>query len=90
MVESDSSARVIQNLVGYPAAVEQYKAVPTESFIKEDPSLLDPRALEPLSGRKQWKLRHNKRIHKPLKADKKGYIGGSWSSPENLINFAFC
>jgi hypothetical protein len=52
MVESDSSARVIQNLVGYPAAVEQYKAVPTESFIKEDPSLLDPRALEPLSGRK--------------------------------------
>ena len=52
MVESDSQAKIIQNLVGYPAAVEQYKTVPTDNFIKEDPTLLDPKALEPLSGRK--------------------------------------
>jgi len=45
--------------------------------MREDPTLLDFKALEPTSGRKLWKLRHNKRIHKPLKADKKGFIGGS-------------
>ena len=33
--------------------------------------------LAPTSGRKNWKLKHNKRIKKPLKADKKGYIGNN-------------
>jgi hypothetical protein len=64
-------------LVGYPAAVERYKIKPTDSFVREDPTLLDAKALEPTSGRKLWKLRHNKRIHKPLKADKSGFIGGT-------------
>ncbi len=58
--------------------MERYKVKSTgENFVREDPTLLDYKALEPTSGRKRWKLRHNKRIHKPLKADKKGYIGGS-------------
>ena len=82
MVDQDCQARIVQNLVGYPAAVERYKVKPSDSFVREDPTLLDAKALEPTSGRKLWKLKHNKRIHKPLKADKKGFIGGSW----DLIN----
>lgn len=71
MVEPDNEARIVQNLVGYPGAVERYKNKQSgDNFIREDPNLLDSKALEPTSGRKLWKLRHNKRIHKPLKADK--------------------
>lgn len=68
---------MIQNLVGYPAAIERYKAGPSDDFTREDPALIDSQALEPTSGRKLWKLRHNKSIRKPLKADKKGFIGSS-------------
>ena len=77
-VEMDHPSRVVQNLVGYPGAVQRYKLKQSgDNFEREDPTLLDHKALEPTSGRKLWKLKHNKRIHKPLKADKTGFIGGS-------------
>ena len=69
---------MVQNLVGYPSAVARYKNKATgDTFTREDPSNLDHAKLEPTSGRKIWKLRHNKRIRQPLKADKSGFIGGS-------------
>lgn len=77
IVEQDHPCKLVVNLVGYPAAVERYKTKPSDGFAREDPTLMDSRALEPTSGRKLWKLKHNKRIHKPIKADKKGFIGGS-------------
>jgi len=46
-------------------------------FAYEHPSLLSYEALEPTSGRKRWMIKHGKRIKKKLKADKRGYIGGS-------------
>ena len=65
-------------MVGYPSAVERYKNKATgDNFAREDPSMLDYQSLEPTSGRKIWKIRHNKRIRKPLKADKSGFIGTS-------------
>jgi hypothetical protein len=77
-VEQDNPCKVVQNLVGYPAAVERYKNKATgEVFDKEDPTVLDHHKLEPTSGRKIWKLRHNKRITKTIKADKSGFIGSS-------------
>ncbi len=78
LVEQDNPCRMVQNLVGYPAAVERYKNKSASTvFEREDPTMLDHHALEPTSGRKLWKLKHNKRIRKPLKADKQGFIGGS-------------
>lgn len=86
IVDQDDQSKVIQSLVDYPAAIERYKAGENkDDFAREDPSLIDARALEPTSGRKLWKLRHNKRIHKTLKADKQGFIGGSWS-PSSLTS----
>ena len=46
-----------------------------QAFAYEHPSLMNPEALEPTSGRKAWMIRHGKRIKKVLKADKRGYIG---------------
>ena len=78
VVEDDNPSGIVQKLVGFPAAVERYKNRTTEGrFAYEDPTLTDHNALEPTSGRKLWKLRHNKRIRKPLKADKTGFIGGA-------------
>jgi len=59
-------------MVGFPAAVELYKNNASQGnvFTKEDPSITNHEALTPTSGRKLWKLKHNKRIKKPLKADK--------------------
>jgi hypothetical protein len=76
-VEQDNPCKVVQALVGYPAAVERYKNKATgDSFEKEDPTVMDHNKLEPTSGRKIWKLRHNKSIKKP-KADKSGFKGGA-------------
>merc|ERR1712166_1164907 len=77
--EIDNPTCLVQNLVGFPAAVELYKnnADGANIFSKEDPSMTNHEALKPVSGRKLWKLKHNKRIKKPLKADKTGFIGGS-------------
>jgi len=74
IVDGDDQCKVVQSLVDYPAAIERYKAgEDKDNFAREDPSLIDARALEPTSGRKLWKLRHNKRIHKTMKADKQGF-----------------
>lgn len=77
--EVDNPTCLVQNLVGFPAAVDLYKNNSQENniFSKEDPSITNHEALKPTSGRKLWKLKHNKRIKKPLKADKQGFIGGS-------------
>jgi hypothetical protein len=77
--EVDNPTCLVQNLVGFPAAVELYKNNSQENniFSKEDPTITSHEALQPTSGRKLWKLKHNKRIKKPLKADKSGFIGGS-------------
>lgn len=71
----DSPSPVLQNLVGFPAAVNRYKSQTTTEFPTEDPTLKDYNALEPTSGRKIWKLKHGKRIRKAIKADKTGFIG---------------
>lgn len=75
--ELDNPAFLIQNLVGFPAAVDRFKNRSSDKFAYEDPTLMDAKALEPTSGRKLWKLRHGKSIRKHLKKDKQGYIGGS-------------
>ena len=54
-------------MVGFPAAVERFKSAQTNEFLYEDPTRMDHNALEPTSGRKLWKLKHGKRIKKPLK-----------------------
>ena len=77
IVEPENQATFIQNLIGYPASVERYRNKDSNNFEFEDPSTVDPNALQPTSGRKLWKLRHGKKIRKPLKADKSGFIGGS-------------
>lgn len=48
-----------------------------KTFAFEHPSLTDYEALEPTSGKKAWMLKHGKRIKKKLKADKRGFIGGT-------------
>ena len=75
--EPDNPALLIQNLAGFPAAVERYKArgMDANVFSKEEPLTTSYQALQPTSGRKQWKLKHNKRIKKPMKADKQGFRG---------------
>ena len=79
VVEVDNPIQLVQNLVAYPAAVERYlQKDETDNFVREDPSLVDFRALKPTSARKEWKLRHHKRINKPLKQEKRGgYTGNS-------------
>ena len=62
-------------MVGYPASVARYRSREGANFQYEDPTLTDSNALQPTSGRKLWKLRHGKRIAKPLKKDKTGFIG---------------
>lgn len=80
IVESDSPIELVQNLVGYPAQVERYlqKESAEVNFVREDPSLIDFKTLEATSGRKKWKIRHHKRINKPMKQEKRGgYTGNS-------------
>jgi len=64
-------------MVGFPASVARYKNRDTAGWAYENPRITDAGALEPTSGRKLWKLRHNKRIRKPVKKDKTGFIGSS-------------
>jgi len=71
----DSASSLVTNLVGFPASVGRYKNQGNAEFPTEDPTLKDYNALEPTSGRKLWKLKHGKRIRKPLKKDKSGYVG---------------
>ena len=68
---------LIQNMVGFPASVARYKSQQNTSFDYENPTVTDSSALQPTSGRKLWKLRHGKRINKPIKKDKTGFIGAS-------------
>ena len=72
-VDLDSSSSIVQNLVGFPAAVGRYKGKDKPEFAYEDPTLKDYNALEPTSGRKLWKLRHGKRIRKAPRKDKTGF-----------------
>ena len=68
----------MQNLVGFPAAVARYhESNIGNAFAYEDPTQTDYSALEPTSGRKLWKLKHGKRIKKPMKKEKSGFRGGS-------------
>ena len=67
-------------MVGYPAQVERYlqKESAEVNFVREDPNLIDFKTLEATSGRKKWKIRHHKRINKPMKREKRGgYTGTS-------------
>mmetsp|Transcript_19401 Transcript_19401/g.29796 ORF Transcript_19401/g.29796 Transcript_19401/m.29796 type:complete len:83 (-) Transcript_19401:9-257(-) len=79
------------NLLQYPVLAQKYSSSGTsfgtkaadeingtledDPFAFEDPSVMSHEQLAPTSGRKQWMIRHGKRIKKKLKADKKGYIG---------------
>lgn len=44
-------------------------------FAYEDPTLINPEALEPTSGRKNWKIKHHKSIKKKPKKFKNGFQG---------------
>jgi len=76
-VEPENPASIIQNMIGFPAAVERYNEQNSTAFAFENPTTMDFNALEPTSGRKIWKMRHGKRIHKPMKAEKSGFRGGA-------------
>jgi len=76
-VEPENPASIIQNMIGFPAAVGRYNEQNSTAFAFENPVTMDFNALEPTSGRKIWKMRHGKRIHKPLKAEKSGYRGNA-------------
>ena len=76
-IEPDHPSRIVQNMVGFPAAVERYNDSTNNSFAFEDPLNIDANALEPTSGRKLWKLKHGKRIKKPMKAEKSGLRGSA-------------
>ena len=45
------------------------------TFAYEDPKLLSYESLEPTSGRKNWKIKHHKRVKRKLKTHKNGFIG---------------
>jgi len=74
-VEPEHPASIIQNLVGFPAAVGRYNDSTSNAFAFEDPVNMDVNALEPTSGRKLWKLKHGKRLKKPMKTAKDGFRG---------------
>ena len=78
-VEPEHPATLIQNMVGFPSAVERYNSGQDKSsaFGFENPVTTDVNALEPTAGRKLWKLRHGKRIKKPAKKDKTGFRGNA-------------
>jgi hypothetical protein len=77
-VEPEQPSTLVQNMVGFPAAVQRYKdAEEGNKYADEDPLLKDAAALEPTSGRKLWKLRHGKRLRKHITKDKSGFKGGS-------------
>ena len=76
-VDPDCPASIIQNMVGFPSAVERYNDSNSNTFSYEDPLTMDVNALEPTSGRKLWKLKHGKRIKKPMKAEKSGFRGAA-------------
>ena len=76
-VEPENPASIIQNMVAFPAAVARYNTDKSAAYAFEDPTNMDYEALEPTSGRKLWKLKHGKRIKKPMKAEKSGFRGGA-------------
>lgn len=76
-VEPENQSGIVQNMVGFPAAVDRYNEQNSAAFSFENPQTMDVNALEPTSGRKLWKLRHGKRIKKPMKAEKSGFRGGA-------------
>lgn len=79
MIDMNDQSDFVQNLFDYPAAVERYHNKDTSaSFIHEDPTVTSMEALEATSGRKNWKLRHHKRVKKILKPDRKGFIGSNY------------
>ena len=79
--EPDNPSVLIQNLVSFPTTVQRYnnrEAAAKESettFAYEDPKLLSYEALEPTSGRKNWKIKHHKRVKRKLKTHNNGFIG---------------
>ena len=75
-----SQSSLVQNLVSLPSVVLSYqnreKEQETEkTFAYEDPTMVNFEALEPTSGRKQWKIKHHKSIKKKAKAFKNGFQG---------------
>ena len=76
-MEPENPASIIQNMVGFPAALSRYNEQNSAAFAYENPETMDVNALEPTSGRKIWKLKHGKRIKKPMKKEKDGFRGGS-------------
>jgi hypothetical protein len=45
------------------------------TFAYEEPTSVSFEQLEPTSGRKKWKMKHHKKIHKKMKPMKNGYQG---------------
>ena len=76
-VEPENPSSIVQNMVGFPAALDRYNTQSTNTFAFENPVTMDYNALEPTSGRKQWKLKHGKRIKKVPRKSKDGFRGGA-------------
>ena len=75
-MEAEHPASIVQNMVGFPAAVERYNSQTPGAFAHENPETMDYNALEPTAGRKLWKMRHGKSVKKRPKKEKSGFRGG--------------
>ena len=76
-VEPENPSSIVQNMVGFPAALDRYNTQSSNAFAYENPVTMDYNALEPTSGRKQWKIQHGKRVKKPPRKSKDGFRGGA-------------
>lgn len=80
MDPESSQSTLVQNLLSLPSVVLAYQnrekeSVTEQTFAYEDPTLVNFEALEPTSGRKQWKIKHHKPLKRKEKAFKNGYKG---------------
>ncbi len=62
-------------MLTYPSWVADLHAQEDAVDFGEDPLLISKEALEPISGRKEWKLRHKKKVKNIFKKYKNGFVG---------------
>jgi len=57
----------------YPGWVRELLDQEEQDSGNEDPTLISKEALAPISGRKDWKIRHKKKVKNIFKRYKNGY-----------------
>lgn len=71
--DENNKTELVQNMLHYPGWVRELIEQEEADSGGEDPTLVSKEALAPISGRKEWKIRHKKRVKTLFKTDKKGY-----------------